>query len=403
MKWIKIFLVLVVTALAVPEAFARPEYALQIRTNRCTTCHANPTGGGHRNLTGKAFGPKAVPLGAFSQQDIFGFDFRTVFYTPVKKEDIKKGKSGLGVMAALPSISVPFNKSNGKEWRLVYSHNVGGFLSAGARDAYLRVQLYEDYRLYPQYILIGRFPAPFGLLDDEHRTYIRQQTKTSWNDQEIGVLLSGDWSYRLHYDLAVVNGEQTAGASFGTGNSRSLQWGGIANLRLLFMDFGWMLGASASYYNNEKNAHAFSVYQNLSLDGLTKNLLPGNLSGEAVLARKMNSRLRGNKFVSQEAEYLEKFIDKDSLGFKVQWNYNFLPAWRFIFKYDQLGLDRWSMKYSYWRYGVGLRYFFNNQVSAQLRYEKAITGHESEKSLPEGKAKGLAAMDVVWALLQVKI
>ena len=215
MKRAEKFFVFIVTALTVSEVLARPEYALQIRTNRCTTCHSNPIGGGHRNLTGKAFGPKAAPLEAFSQQDIFGFDFRNIFYTPVKKEDIEKGKSGWFIMTALPSISVPFNKSNGKEWRLVYSHNLNGYPKWAPHDAYLRVQLYEDYRLYPQYVLVGRFSAPFGLLDDEHRTYIRQQTKTAWNDKEVGVLLSGDWSHRLHYDLAVVNGEQTAGIGFG--------------------------------------------------------------------------------------------------------------------------------------------------------------------------------------------
>ena len=296
----KICLILLAATL-IPEAFARPEYALQLRSNRCTTCHASPTGGGHRNLTGKAFGPKSAPLESFSKQDVFGFDFRAVFYTPTHTKDINSSKSGMGVMAALPSISVPFNKKDGKEWRLVYSHSIGGFFTAQARgdayrDAYLRIQLYEDFRLYPQYILAGRFPAPFGLLDDEHRTYIRLQTKTAWNDQKIGLLFSGDWTYRVHYDLALVNGESNGR---GFNSNKQNFWGSIANLRFLFSNLGWMVGTSASLYNNEHKSAAFSIYQNLSLNSLTKNFLPGNLMAEAVLANQMNSYLPST------------FIDKD--------------------------------------------------------------------------------------------
>ena len=381
---------------SIQEVSARPEYALQIRTNRCTTCHANPVGGGHRNLTGKAFGPKSAPLEAFSQQDLFGFDFRTIFYTPAKKEHTQNGKSGLGIMAALPSISVPFNKVDGREWRLVYSHNIGGFNKTSPRDAYLRIQFYEGFRNYPQYVLIGRFSAPFGLLNDEHRTYIRQQTKTSWNDQEVGVLFSGDLSYALHYDLAVVNGEQTAGTGFGS--NQSFIWGGIFNMRAFFANLGWMLGASTSYYTNDKNSSALSVYQNLALDSLTKNLFPGNLTAEAVLAHKMNSRMAPQFF--SENKYREEILDSDSFGYKVQWNYNFFPDWKFIFKYDYLLFDIKYTGDSYQKYGFGVRHFFNNQVSAQVRYERAVAKPESEKTPQKA---GLAAQDSIWALLQVKI
>lgn len=401
----KIYIALILTFI-IPEVLARPEYALQLRTNRCTTCHVSPTGGGHRNLTGKAFGPKPAALETFSQQDVFGFDFRTVFYTPTQKENREKGKSGMGVMAALPSISVPFKKNEGKEWRLVYAHNIGGFGGTSPRDAYLRVQLYEDYRLYPQYILVGRFSAPFGLLDDEHRTYIRQQTKTAWNDKEMGILFSGDLSHIFHYDLAVVNGEQTAGAGFGT--NRLALWGGIANLRVLF-NFGWMVGVSGSYYTNEKNSSALSVYQNISLNSLTGDLLSGNLTAEAVLGYQVNHRLPPAPLFASDQQYLEEVKDSNSLGYKVQLNLNILPDWKLIAKYDhlfldisQLGkpLDITNLGDSYQRYGFGIRHFFNNQVSAQIRYEHAIATPKREEN---PKVKGLAAQSVIWALLQVKI
>ena len=380
------------------ELFARPEYALQIRTNRCTTCHTSPAGGGHRNLVGKAFGPKSASLEPFSQQDVFGFDFRSLFYTPVKKEYRETKKSGFGIMTALPSISIPFNKTKGKEWRLSYSHNVGGFPAASYREAYLSVKLYDDFRLYPQYILVGRFTAPFGLLDDEHRTYIRQLTKTSWNDKEMGVLFSGDWSHALHYDLALVNGEQTSGSGFSV--NRISQWGGLFNMRALFSSLGWLAGASASYYQRDKSddSYALSLYQNLSMDVLTRNLLPGNLTAEAVLAHQMNSRIASTFF--SETKYRKQILESRSLGYKVQWNYNFLSDWKFIFKFDHLTLNMDYGGSYYQRYGFGLRHFFNNQVSAQIRYENAVATHGSEQT---PKAPGLAVQDSIWALLQVKI
>ena len=378
------------------ELLARPEYALQIQTNRCTTCHSNPAGGGHRNLVGKAFGPKSAPLESFSQQDLFGFDFRSIAYSPAQKADRESGRSGLAVMTAIPSISVPFNKANGKEWRLDYSHNVGGFPGASYRSAYLSVKLYDDYRLYPQYVLVGRFTAPFGLLDDEHRTYIRQLTKTSWNDKEMGILFSGDWSHVWHYDLALVNGEQTAGA--GIASNRISQWGGLVNMRALFANLGWMLGASASYYNNDKKSYALSLYQNLSMSALTKNRLAGNLTAEAVFARQMNSRMAMSFF--SEPEYRKEILESDSIGYKAQWNYNFLSDWKFIFKFDHLALNTTYLGSYYQRYGFGLRHFFNNQVSAQVRYEKAFASHGSEQ---DPKTRGLGAQDAIWALLQVKI
>lgn len=405
--------ILFIIALLFPclKAPAKPEYTLQIKTNRCTTCHASPVGGGHRNITGKAFGPKSAPLESFSQQDLFGLDWRAMAYTPVKKE-IEKNRNGMAIMAVLPSVSIPFFKnSNGREWRFVHSHNIGGFSNPitpeNFRDSYLRIKLYDDYRIFPQFITIGRFSAPFGLLTDEHRTYIRQQTKTTWNDREMGILFSGDWSHNVHYDLALVNGEQIAGRGFNTG--QLLQWGGIANIRYLAL-WGWMAGVSASYYNNEKYSSALSVYQVLSMDSLTKDRLPGVLIAEAVFGYKTNHYLAS--FFSDTARYSKEVEDSASLGYLVQWNYNFLPAWKFIFKYDQLfpdvsyrktQEDNYNFKDYYQRFGLGLRYFFNNQTLLDLRYEKAIATPLSEKQAEQEGKTGLAAQDAIWLLLQVKL
>ena len=410
----KIFAILCFFFLFSEELLAKPEYAVRIRTNRCTTCHSSPAGGGHRNLTGKAFGPKSAALKSFSEQDIFGFDLRAIAYTPLK--NIDKQKNGLGVMAAIPSISVPFSSNEkGLEWRLVYSQNIGGFGGfTTPRDAYLRIKLYDDYRVFPRLIMVGRFSSPFGLMTDEHRTYVRQQTRTSWNDQEMGILLSGDWSYKFHYDIAFVNGEQTKGQGFGDG--LIYEWGAIANIRYL-ANWGWIAGASSSAHNcvplykkaeegkeaeakGKKCSAAVSVYQTLSLDSLTNNWLPGVLLAEAVAGYNTNSRLQGTRFVFNPNYLTVVLEDKYSMGARVQWNYNFLPDWSLIVKYDYLTLDWEFRKDAYYRLGFGFNHFFNNQTSLQIRYEKAFATPVDEIN---AEKKGLAAQDVIWMLLQVKI
>ena len=388
---------------------ARPEYALQIKSNRCTTCHSSPTGAGHRNITGKAFGPKPGPLLSFSQQDLFGLDWRTLAYTPLKtealKENLKQNPNGLFVMAVLPSVSIPFFKNDkGMEWRFVHSHNIGGIESAKAlfasfRDSYLRIKLFDDYRLLPQIITVGRFSTPFGILsDDEHRTYVRQLSRTTWNDREIGILFSGDISHRLHYDIAFTNGEQKAGTTIAPG--QLLKWGGYLNLRYMAL-FGWIGGLSAHYYSNEKNSSALSAYQVLSLGNITKNLLPGVFTAEAVFGYKMNHRLGSTGFsFFSDPEYQEQVKESNSLGLLARWDYNFLPAWRLIVKYDHFtpDIEYWGDRYQ--RLGTGLKYFFNNQVSLDLRYEKAWATPLSEKE-PDSPASSIT--DITWLLLQVKI
>ena len=384
-------------------SYAKPEYSARLRTNRCTTCHSSPAGGGHRNLTGKVFGPKSAPLTSFAKQDIFGFDLRGIAYAQLK--DTAKSENGVGVMAAIPSVSIPFHKTEeGKEWRLVYSHNIGGFGGFSTpRDAYLRVKLYDDYRAYPQFISVGRFSAPFGLLTDEHRTYVRWQTKSSWNDQEMGLLFSGDWSPALHYDLSIVNGEQTLG-SFGEG--RILDWGSILNLRYMATSLGWIVGLSASAHNIKQCAEsikkcssAVSLYQALSLDGLTNNLFPGMFLAEVVGGYNTNHRLTGQDFVAN-SKYLELLNEKFSIGGRAQLNYNFFADWSFIAKYDYLTLDVEYYGDAYHRIGAGINHFLNNQVQLQIRYEKAIATPDSETS---AKKPEKAGQDVIWALLQVKI
>lgn len=399
-----------------PEAEARPEYALRIRTNRCATCHTNPAGGGHRNLTGRAFAPsppaagEAVsPLQDFLSQDLFGFDWRVLAYAHIAgKKEGKEGAlqsiSGPAAMAAVPSVSIPFHKSKGREWRFVYSYNIGGY-DRGPRDSYLRIKLYDDYRKYPQFITFGQFAPPFGLMTDEHRTYVRMQTRTTWNQQEMGVLLSGDWTHALHYDLAFVNEGQTANARNTKSNLKALAegLGGFANVRYLSSAWGWMAGASASYHSNEHNSAAISLYQALDLNSLTKNKLPGALLAEGVLGYKTNSRItklmEGGDFAGTGTKAVgTELADSNSLGGLVRWNYDFLPKWSLVFKYDHFNPD---IKYTgdyYQRFGLGLKHFFNSQTILEGRGALA-------RATPKAETKGSSPVtqNAVWLLLQVKM
>ncbi len=404
-----------------PEAEARPEYALRIRTNRCATCHTNPAGGGHRNLTGRAFAPsppaagEAVsPLQEFLSQDMFGFDWRVLAYAHIaggKGEDKHKGAlqsiSGPAAMAAVPSVSIPFYKSKGREWRFVYSYNIGGYYR-GSRDSYLRIKLYDDYRKYPQFITFGQFAAPFGLMTDEHRTYVRMQTRTTWNQQKMGVLLSGGWTPALSYDLAFVNEGETEGARSRKTDSEKKETdlkvfaaglGGFANVRYLSTAWGWMAGASASYHNNKHNSAALSLYQALDLNSLTRNKLPGAFLAEGVLGYKTNSQItslmQGGDFAGARGDDL---ANSNSLGALVRWNYDFLPKWGFVFKYDHFNPD---IKYTgdyYQRFGLGLKHFFNSQTILEGR---GVLARASPKA--ETKGSSPVTQNALWLLLQVKM
>ena len=114
----------------------------------------------------------------------------------------------------------------------------------------------------------------------------------------------------------------------------------------------------------------------------------------------MNHRIPPAPLFVSDQQYLDDVKDSNSVGGKVQWNYNFFPAWTFVVKYDYLMLDINYTKDYYQRYGFGFRHFFNNQVSAQIRYEHALVTPKREQA---AQVKGLAAQNAIWALLQVKI
>ena len=121
--------------------------------------------------------------------------------------EVRQSRNGLGLMEVLGAVNVPVVEDKSSATNFVASYYFGAFSQAvGLRDTYLRWQ-HKDSQLL-EYVTVGKFTAPFGLLTDEHRTYARWQTRSTWNNYNMGAMLSGELTQGLHWDFAVVNGFQ---------------------------------------------------------------------------------------------------------------------------------------------------------------------------------------------------
>ncbi|MCB0386281.1 MAG: hypothetical protein KDD43_12885 [Bdellovibrionales bacterium] len=381
------------------ESQARPEYAVRHGFTRCTTCHLSPAGGGPRNVMGKAFGLRGFSPGPYNSQDVWSADVRGLYFYP---ENPTTGKGGMGVMAGNLSANLPIHTDEVSKTKLraVLSHNVGGF-PAGAgspREVVLRWGLKDDSAggLGPQYALLGRFVSPFGILTDEHRTYTKLQTKSTWNDLDMGAMFSGDPLGFVHYDLAVVNGQKTAGAGIAAGNAAT--WGGVLNLRFLSTSFPLGFGLSGLHYEKVKDQDspsAGAAYLMLSLDKLTGSTIKGALMAEYVIAQGWNSTL--NNFFT-DAAYQTSLATSESEGWYAFLTWELTEKLSFVYKYDQFTPDRKFTADSYTRHGAGFKYYFGPNLFTQIRVEKADATHPTED---QGTETG--ALDATWAYLQLSI
>ena len=392
-------LLLVITTISFSQtAQARPHYAVRHGFTKCTTCHLSPAGGGPRNATGKAFGQRGYTPGPYNTQDVWSAEVRGLYFYP---ENPTGGKGGAGVMATNLSANLPvFADENSKrELRAVLSHNVGGF-PAGAgspREVFLRWELKDNSDGFaPEYALLGRFVAPFGILTDEHRTYTKLQTKSTWNDLDMGALFSGDPASYFHYDLALVNGQKTAGAGVAQGNAAT--WGGVLNLRFLptstFVGFG-LSGLHYEKVKDQDSPSAAAAYLMLSLDKLTGNSVNGSFLAEYVVAQGWNSTL--NNFFT-DPNYQTSVTDSESEGWYGLITWDVTEKLSLNYKYDQFTPDRRFPADTYIRHGAGLKYYLGPNLFTLLRVEKADATHPTEK---DGTEKG--ALDASWAYLQLSI
>lgn len=390
-------LVIFVISVFWSTAFARPQYAIRNGVNRCTTCHASPTGGEIRNLTGLAYGFKGYEPSDIQKQDLFAADLRALYFYPDFPTD---NSGGLAWMNLEASANLPLTKE--PRLNAVIAQNIGGFTSvrgAANRPTYLRIQSSEEgtNSLLPQYILVGRFVEPFGLLTDEHRTYTKIQSQTTWYDVEMGVLFSSNIWDELHYDLSFVNAQDTAGANLGTSNSTL--WGTVLNLRWMFQDFPLALGVSGSYHNLIAGASSYAQasYLMLSLARLKPLNIPVDFIVEYVQARNLNSTISDDRFVSNSS-YLSdpNVISADSVGWYGEVNWDLSDKFSLIYKFDLLALNKNYLDDAYTRHGAGFKYFFGPNLYTMFRYEWARAGHPIEAAATSAKQGRLSA---AWALM----
>ena len=174
-----IFLFITITVFRLNSSFARPEYAARHRITSCTACHYSPAGGGLRTRYGKEYGAHNFKMSSFGQQDWVSADVRFMYVNPQQHQ---QARGGLAVMAGILGATAPITPEEQKSAiRLVYTHDIAGL--AGALESYVRYRRFADPEVhwYPQYFLLGRFHAPFGLMTDEHRTYTKMQSLSDWN------------------------------------------------------------------------------------------------------------------------------------------------------------------------------------------------------------------------------
>lgn len=392
---------MIFNVIASSTSYSRPEYAIHHGINRCTICHISPSGGSERNLNGKYYGSRNFSPSPYSRQDLVSLDFRALYFAP---ENRPETNGGLAWMAGIVSLNLPLSQEDDKkEKRLVFGHNIGGFSAAQPRNLYLRWKNYgeNEYHFYPQYVLFGRFHAPFGLLTDEHRTYTRILTRNTWNDFEMGVLASGDISPEVHYDAALVNGEKTSGTSLG--KDRALIWGQIINFRLQPFQGPILIGMSGSYHRRikkEESPYAATIYGVLSLTRWSNGKINGSLSMEYTQAHFWNSENVGIAGLLQDPNgvYLNTVSKSESSALLLQTTWDLNLQWSFLYRYEQLRLDRHFPADTFDRHGLGFRHFFDSNMILNTRIEFANARQPTQHS-----SSGKASIDGGWIVLQIGI
>ncbi len=367
--------------------FARPEYALRHGIVNCTACHVGATGGSALRLNGKQYigsVTENVP-GFLSLNDTYWGDLRGFYFIPQKT---RTTKTGLVLMEATAAVKPTIIRGKNSKWQMeaLASYNLG-VVSSGIRDMYLLFRdVHEKISFLPSHIQFGRFNVPFGLFTDEHRTYVRMQTRTTINDYEMGFLFSATPQDRFHYDIAITNGFQTGGTFTAQDFSAAM----IGNVRWMDpLGLPLLLGASISTHRlfsstSETVKNAYSVFGGLSLDRFSAYFLKGSVLTELVFAKGWNNSVYNpalvNFFVPDTETALRSAVEKSrSVGWYIQLNYDLLKDWILIYKFDMFALDHRFIGDAFYRHGAGVRYFLNGNSSVEGRLEYAEAGRPNLK------------------------
>lgn len=363
-------LVLIVLLPALAEA--RMDYAVRFNNISCQSCHYSPVGGGPRNHNGKLFQNRWFKTNPFKIQDFVSGDFRALNLYP---ENPKTAKGGMGVMSGSVAAHIPLDEKG--QDRVVIEQNIAGFSAAPLRDTYY-LHKFNSKKLnnWVESLAVGRFRSPFGIVTDEHRTYTKIQTGTRWFDFQTGLLLSGNPSSQIHYDLALVNGQNSDGSTVKTGQAQ--KWGQIFNIR--YMPSFFMVGASASQFNTSQsyNSHAWSAYSVISLARLNYRLFPATIKLEYTQAKGFNSIL--NQGYISDPNYGTAVANSTSEGFLARVDWMITGTFILVYKYDRLLPDKNYTADLFERHGFGIRWMFRPSMYLITRSEFGRATQPSEVS-----------------------
>ena len=352
-----------------------------------------------RNRDGRMYGSHGFSPSPLSLpenlHDYIYADWRLLYFKGEKAET----PDGAGIMESIVGARLPVagKDLSSPTTELVFNHNLSGFSTD--RDTYLLFRFSDDNsHSLVQHLAVGRLIPAFGLRTDEHRTYTRDITQTSWNDLVMGVQLSGDPFETSHYDFSIINGD-----SIPTTNQiapdKSNKWGGLVNLRWTSPtdQFPFIFGASGFWADRLDGHHsgAESAYFLTSIERWTTGRLPLILSFEFVRARQMNS---GNPDLLHyvDSSYLSNVAETSAQALSFQMDWLLSNRWVLTYKLDEMILDINYPADYYRRHGVGFRHRFAANADFMARYEWAI-------AMPtiESDHNSLASQNAFWGVVRV--
>ncbi len=349
-------------------SWARPEYALKTTTVSCSACHINPFGGGARTIFGKAYGSFGLGIAPYSKQDLFSGDLRAVGYFP---QSSKTKVSGFSLMNVQGTLNAPISDENqtGLKTNLVVNF-ASPELNTEPGESFILLE--PNPKL--QFVL-GKFVRPFGLLTDEHRTFVRMQTNSSIRDYESGLGFSNEILNTLHLDFTYTT------EPISSKLTQEPVWARLLNVRWTPYAMPIMLGASTSAHErpNEKDSQAQSVYGGFSFDRATQYSLPLTLTFEASRAKGWNSKMnRLSNFINSatDSAFQTTITNKTSLGIYSQIMWNIKPHIALIYKFDQLLFDEKYPADAFERHGFGTNWNLNSNLIFQARVEYAKNGRK---------------------------
>ncbi len=379
-------------ALGCGFAQARVEYAVRNGFVSCMQCHVSPAGAGIRNMGGKLYGFKNYEANPLSQSEYYQADVRSAFmHTSSEKLPSRRG---FMVMSTNGAFALPI-VNNDDGWSMGYVGSYGfGMLETGLRDSYAIFTTPGGKGLVDA-VLVGRTKPAFGLATDEHRTYVRLQSRTTYalRDFETGVMVSGTPLYSLHYDLMFTSGEKTLGGAGGSSGGATSPWGLYANVRTIPLHGPLTLGASYSQQGNQNlnyDAEAASVSAGVALERMTFGLLPGAFLVEGARAhgwnnQTMNPSLASTFGAAAQPGWFATFADAWSEALLAQLSLDISQHLTALGRAEQFTPDTNYPGDSFFRYGAGVRWYMNSNANLQVMYESSYSsraGMNSSSGVP---------------------